>query len=220
MIDYFSLGHPLSRLRSRYAQRARERMLRLFLATFQPTPETRVLDLGVTPDQSLPESNYFERHYPYPERIVAASIEDISALQDIFPRTRMVRIAPGPLPFADQSFDIVFCSAVLEHVGSRDRQQQFVRELLRVGRAYFLTTPDRRVPVEFHTLIPLIHWLPQSCHQQIHRVLGLEFWSKTDNLNLLTGRELMEIFPPASRPVLKKITTCGWPSNLVAFGLC
>ena len=49
-IDYFSMGHPLSRLRSHYAWRAREHMLQRFLHVFQPGPHTRVLDLGVTPD--------------------------------------------------------------------------------------------------------------------------------------------------------------------------
>ncbi|MEJ0048389.1 MAG: hypothetical protein WDN04_21420 [Rhodospirillales bacterium] len=108
MIDYFSLGHPLAALRTRYALKARRRMFQLFLDAFHPSAATRVLDLGVTPDESLPESNFFEKLYPYREHLTVASIEDASAIEHNFPGVTFVRIAPGALPFADREFDIVF----------------------------------------------------------------------------------------------------------------
>ena len=63
------------------------------------------------------------------------------------------------LPFADGSFDLVFSNSVIEHVGSRQAQEQFAREIARVGRAYWVQTPDRYFPVETHLLTPLVHWL-------------------------------------------------------------
>ena len=65
------------------------------------------------------------------------------------------------LPFADGAFDVVHSNAVIEHVGGRDRQEAFVREALRVGRRVFLTTPNRWFPIEVHTRLPLVHWLPE-----------------------------------------------------------
>ncbi len=217
-IDYFSLGHPLARLRSHYAWRARERMLQRFLALYQPGPDTRVLDLGVTPDLSLPESNHFEQRYPYPERLTAASIEDIASLRQRFPKITLVRIGPGDLPFADKMFDLVFCSAVLEHVGDSDRQRQFVGELMRVGKAFFLTTPNRWFPLEFHTLLPLLHWLPQARHQQVLRLMNKPFWASTDNLNLLSASSLLQLFPPSRRVMIEPVRLFGWTSNLIAHG--
>ena len=217
-IDYFSLGHPLSRLRSHFAWRARERMLRRFLSLYQPGPDTKVLDLGVTPDLTLPESNHFEQRYPFPSAVTAASVEDVAPLRQRFPLVSLVRIAPGRLPFADASFDLVFCSAVLEHVGDAGQQRRFVAEIMRVGKAYFLTTPNRWFPLEFHTLLPVLHWLPQAWHQRLLRRMGMSFWASTDNLNLLSANRLRRLFPVAQQPTVESVRLFGWTSNLVAHG--
>ena len=100
MIDYFSLGHPLTGLRSRYALKARKRMFDLFMTEVAPKPGDAVVDLGVTPDDSLPESNLFERLYPYPEKLTAVSIEDASSIERRFPGVTFVQVGAGTLPAA------------------------------------------------------------------------------------------------------------------------
>ena len=65
------------------------------------------------------------------------------------------------LPFRDQAFDVVFSNSVIEHVGDALSQQRFAREVARVGRAYWVETPNRWFPVEQHLLTPFIHWLPR-----------------------------------------------------------
>ncbi len=64
------------------------------------------------------------------------------------------------LPFRDFAFDVVFSNSVIEHVGDEGSQRRFARELARVGRAYWVQTPNRWFPVEQHLLTPLVHWLP------------------------------------------------------------
>ena len=185
-----------------------------------PTPSCRVLDVGVTPDHTLIESNFFERFYPYKKQLVTTGIEDASFLEREYPGCLFVRASGEALPFIDEAFDIVFCSAVLEHVGGYTRQRDFVSELLRVSRHFFLTTPNRQFPVEFHTILPFIHWLPQHIHQAILRGIGLEFWSRTENLNLLTPGKLIDLFPPEVELSIYKYRLLGMPSNLVAWGNC
>lgn len=219
-IDYFSLGHPLAALRSRYALGMRTRMFQLFMREFQPSETLRVLDLGATPDLSLPESNFFEQLYPYPQSVTAASIEDASVLEQRFPGVRFVRIGSQGLPFPDGHFDLLFCSAVVEHVGNRQQQQAFVREALRVTRGFFFTTPNRAFPMEFHTLLPCIHWLPQPVHQTLLRALGKTFWARTENLNLLTTRATRALFPAGTELTVRSLRLFGWPSNIVAYGRC
>ena len=63
-----------------------------------------------------------------------------------------------------------FSNAVIEHVGGRERQRQLVSEAIRVGRRVFITTPNRRFPVEVHTRLPLVHWLPDAIsHRRLRR---------------------------------------------------
>jgi SAM-dependent methyltransferase len=217
-IDYFSLGQPLNRIRSRFAVKARKRMFERFMAIMEPTERTRVLDLGVTPERSLPESNIFEALYPHKPMLTAASIEDASFLAELYPGLSFVRVPANQLPFADKAFDILFCSAVLEHVGDTLAQREFITECLRVARYFFFTTPDRRFPIEMHTLLPLLHWLPQPHHQAVLRAIGKDFWAKTDNLNLLTPIRLRSLFPPCRSFTIESHRVLGWPSNIMAYG--
>lgn len=115
------------------------------------------------------------------------------------------------LPFADQSFDIVFSNSVIEHVGSRDSQRQFANEVSRVGRRYWVQTPNRWFPVEQHLLTPFVHWLPKTCQKAI--VMRLTIWGLMasvspdrrsfylehylSTIRLLDRRELAALFPVA-----------------------
>jgi hypothetical protein len=112
--------------------RARRRLLSLFLAECDVEPQSLVLDVGVTADTSRPESNFFEQWFPYPRRIVAAGIEDVSPLRRRFAGLCLVQARGDQLPFRDDSFDVVFSNAVLEHVGPWRAQRRFVGELSRV----------------------------------------------------------------------------------------
>jgi len=107
---------------------------------------TSVIDVGVTPDDRLPESNFFEALYPYPHNVTATSIEDASNLERAFPGVRFVRTSDIALPFPDRSLDVAVSFAVLEHLGDRERQGQFLGELVRVARTVFITTPTDDSP--------------------------------------------------------------------------
>jgi 2-polyprenyl-3-methyl-5-hydroxy-6-metoxy-1,4-benzoquinol methylase len=129
-----------------------------------------------------------------------------------------VHTPEGKLPFEDRQFDIVFCSAVLEHVGDREDQQRFVRELLRVADRFFITTPNRYFPLEFHTFLPFIHWLPQPVHQAILRQLGMGFWAETKNLNLVSTASIKTLFPERANIQIRKHYLLGLPSNIMVYG--
>jgi SAM-dependent methyltransferase len=219
-IDYSAApNHPrLRAVAAAVSFRARKRMFQQFMDTVRPARSDVILDVGVTPDTSL-EVNYFEQLYPYRDRITATSIEDASNLEDRFPGLTFVQTEGVKLPFADHQFDIAFSSAVIEHVGNTDRQREFVSELLRVSRRVYLLTPNRWFPLEFHSMLPLIHWLPRPQHQRILRALGREFWSETDNLNLLSSADLRSMFPPDVVVEMDFLRTFGWPSNLMAYAI-
>jgi SAM-dependent methyltransferase len=171
-----------------------------FISLTKPHADDKVLDMGVTPDTLLPESNYFEKLYPYTGNITMSTIEDASNLEMEFKGAKFIRNEQGkPFPFSEKQFDILFCSAVLEHVGNEEQQKFFVSECLRVARKIYLTTPNKRFPIEFHTYLPFAHYLPQHVHQKILRFFKLDFWAETANLNLVTAKRLLSMLPDSVR---------------------
>ncbi len=64
--------------------------------------------------------------------------------------------------FGDGAFDVAFSNSTIEHVGSDEDQLRTAREIQRVGRAYFVQTPNRMFPIEPHFLFPGFQFLPMS----------------------------------------------------------
>jgi SAM-dependent methyltransferase len=183
--------------------RSRRRKLELLLEELQPTPETTVLDvgadeLGFGEGDGCATLNFFEELYPWPERITALGLHDGAGFRARYPAIRYVQGDACALPFEDGAFDIVFSNAVVEHVGGRERQRRLVSEALRVGRRVFLTTPNRLFPVEVHTRLPFVHWLPRRAAHRIYDLAGKEF---AKDIDLLSRRSLDSLFPGRVRIV-------------------
>jgi hypothetical protein len=102
------------------------------------------------------------------------------------------------LPFPDRSFDYVFSNAVIEHVGGPDRARTMLDESKRVARkGAFHTTPDRWFPIETHTQIPLLHWLPSRFQQRAFAKAGKPYWSPSSHW-LFGRRSLLRLSPDFS----------------------
>jgi len=171
-----------------------------FARSFPPRPEWRVLEVGTNGSLTDPQDYFLHYNYPYPEQITATGLETPDVFRSVFPSYTYVQVTrDAPLPFGDESFDLAFSNAVVEHVGSRERQRRFLEEILRVAKRAFITTPDRRHPIEFHTTTPLLHYLPPHIYRRIYAAAGFEFFSKEENLNLLDERELLDLLTPDAR---------------------
>jgi SAM-dependent methyltransferase len=191
------------RLADAISLRSRKRKLRLLLDELQPTAETSVLDvgadeLGFGEGDGCGTLNFLEEMYPWPDRITALGLQDGVGFRSRYPHIPYVQGDACALPFADCEFDIVFSNAVIEHVGDRSRQRLFVSEALRVGRRVFLTTPNRRFPIEVHTRLPLVHWLPDRVSHRAYRATGRGFATE---IHLLSKQALESLFPGRVRIV-------------------
>jgi SAM-dependent methyltransferase len=180
----------------------RRRKFELFMQAVRPAPETRVVDVGVgdtgfgTEPGVAVTHNFFEALYPWPERITAVSDVPLPNFAREFPSIRCVTASGTDLPFEDDAFDVAFSNAVIEHVGGREEQRRFVEELCRVAPRVFLSTPNRWFPLETHTLVPLVHWLPRTAADRAMRTLRRGNW---EHVQLLSRRELLGLFPPGTR---------------------
>jgi hypothetical protein len=199
----------------------RRRIFASFMAQTNAGASDTILDVGAAADRSYASSNYIEQWYPSRATITAVGIDDAAFLTELYPGVRFVRASGLALPFKERAFDLVHSSAVLEHVGSFARQLAFVRECCRVAaRGVFLTTPNRWFPVEVHTQLPLVHWLPKPLFGTLMRGCGLGFFADEANLNLLTARELRSIAAQVEGFSFKiaSVSLGGWPSNLLLIG--
>ena len=91
-------------------------------------------------------------------------------------------------------FDVVYCSATIEHLGSYQNQLRALKEMNRISKKYlFLTTPNRFFPIEMHTKIPFLHFLPKKIFRAIIRFLGDDFFCHEKNLNLLSIKDVIKL---------------------------
>jgi ubiquinone/menaquinone biosynthesis C-methylase UbiE len=190
-----------------------------FLSLTKATERHTVVDVGVT-DGAGTAMNFFEEMYPYKHRITAVGLADASQLEKMYPGLTFVLANGKNMPFADNSFDFAFSSAVIEHVGSFAEQTKFVSELHRVARlGVFLTTPNRWFPVELHTVLPFVHWLPPKVFRSILVLLKKQPLHLEENLNLLSKRGLDRICRTLniSKHAVIPLRLLGFTSNLALY---
>ncbi len=215
--EYYSYGNPFVSLREYFSLKARNKMYKKFIRSCNPGEKTQILDLGATPDTQLKDSNFLEKLYPHKKNITIASIEDCSNVAEKYGLKKFVFNTPKKaLPFSNLEFDICFCSATLEHVGTREDQIFFLNECMRVADKVFITTPNKYFPVEMHTFLPLAHWLPWSIFQKIVKKFVGSFYADINNLNLLSTRTIKAMQPRLTKEIsVDYVRTFGFKSNLI-----
>jgi SAM-dependent methyltransferase len=185
----------LAELAGRVSLRSRRSKYRLFVDTFRPDESTTIVDVGVADSDfgvgggAASTYNFLEAMYPWPRRITAVGLGELPNFQRAFPEVTCVRADGRDLPFSDDAFDIAFSNAVIEHVGDGGDQRAFAVELCRVARRVFVTTPNRWFPVDVHTLLPAVHWLPEDPRNRLLHRLGKE------RINPLGPRQFRSLFP-------------------------
>jgi SAM-dependent methyltransferase len=159
----------------------------------------------------VPNTNFFLRRYPYPDQLVAVGLDDQSDLRRRYPSVTFVQADGRSLPFADDQFDVVHSNAVIEHVGGSLEQRQFAAELVRVARSGFVTTPNRSFPIEAHSRLPLLHWLPRPALLRAMRALGHDDWP----VWLLSASGFRRLFPVGVQTEFHSTRMAGLPASLV-----
>jgi Methyltransferase domain len=115
------------------------------------------------------------------------------------------------LPFGDKSFDIVFSNAVIEHLLPA-QQQIMAREIVRVGRSWFVTTPNFWYPIEMHHKLPFMQFLPRSVQGFVQR--KWRTWPEGEPINLLTIRQFAKLLPGSN---VLKLRVTFYPETLIAY---
>ncbi len=191
--------HPYGGLQRHW----RAARMREFVHRFGVTDETRILDVG---GDSFNWTILAETEGVRPEVTILNVIPpDTGHLPS---HIRWVIADALRAPFPDNVFDVVFSNSVVEHLGTTAAQQQFAREISRMGSVYWVQTPNRWFPMEPHLMCPFIHYLPRRLQRSLYPFTpwalltpGVDTDAMDDqfaSLRLLTRREFGALFPSAS----------------------
>lgn len=177
-----------------------------FLALLNPLPRPiRVLDVGG-------EEKFWRQVNAYDLPNVSITLLNLEKTSTTIPSfTAVVGDARNMSEFMTAEFDVVFSNSVIEHVGDMNDQRRMAGEVKRVGKRYYVQTPNRYFPIEPHFLLPLFQFYPFRL--KVWFFLNFEFllagrsigWRRAGNpqeadlmarsIRLLSERELCNLFP-------------------------
>jgi Methyltransferase domain len=189
-----------------------------FESTFELTEETTILDVG--------GSALIWEFVKVRPQLTFLNLPP--AIQDGRGSGLLVAGDGRMLPFRDQSFDIVFSNSTIEHVGTFSDQRNFANEIARVGKKFWVQTPNRRFPFEMHVMLPFVHFLPPRWQRSVvTRFTGWEILvphtkdMRRDylkhfltELRLLDVADLRSLFPHAR---IARERFFGMPKSLIAY---
>ena len=158
------------------------------------TPQTQVMDLGCG------RGGVVELFWRDVTMAVGLDPDAPSLTEHHTPGLPVIRGRGEHLPFADQSFDLVVCLWVLEHVQSPQDVLTEVRRVLRPGGHFVFLTPNLHNPLLL--LNRLAQALPQLQRRVVPRMYGrveadtfrVRYRANTDRtLRALAGRSGLEV---------------------------
>jgi len=137
----------------------RKKRMRQFLSIMMPSSQEVILDIGGYPE--------LWAQCGYKGKIVFLNLEKPETYRAIPPNCSYIQGNGCCLNFPDKSFDIVFSNSVIEHVGNWENQKAFAHETSRVGKRYWIQTPNKSFPIEPHFNFPFFQFFPLSIRKQI-----------------------------------------------------
>tara|TARA_B100001059_G_C17602568_1_gene460319 strand:- start:82 stop:756 length:675 start_codon:yes stop_codon:yes gene_type:complete len=150
-----------------------------------------VLDIGTTSDTENKSSNFIIKNLKNIKNFNSISNQLITS--SFFKKKLQKSIIKNFSEYEIENFksDLVVSNATIEHVGNYNNQKAMVSNMIKLSKKMvIISTPYRYHPLEFHTKIPFIHWLPKKIHRKILKNFNLTFYSKEENLNLLSKSDL------------------------------
>lgn len=82
-------------------------------------------------------------------------------------KTTFLSAAGEALPLRDESIDVIISQQVIEHVEDVDQYLNEAYRVLKKGGILVISFPNKVFPIEGHSKLPFITYLPQSLFQKI-----------------------------------------------------
>lgn len=104
----------------------------------------------------------------------------------------------------DKEYDLVYSNSLIEHLNSFEEQKKLANEIKRIGKRFFIQTPNYYFPVEPHFLFPFFQFLSVKMKTKLISNYKLGWYERqTDpfkaeelakSIRLLKENELKDIF--------------------------
>jgi len=213
-------------------KQARAKRAQILLQNFIITADTRILDIGSEDGSSIAAVLRGTKALPKNVFIADINPEPLEKGRARYGFVPVLITESGTLPFEDQYFDLVYCSSVIEHVTVPKEQvwkivssREFLRaatigqasiahERRRLGKGYFVQTPNKWFLIESHTWLPFLGYMPRRLLVPLLR-LSNRFWVKrtSPDWRLLTLSDMRSLFPDAE---VKKEKLLGMTKSIMA----
>ena len=201
-------------------QKKRLEMVKIINNYFKEIEIDSILDIGTTRDEDNESSNILIRSIE--KKSVFKSISDQLITSSFFNKKLRKSITEdfSKEEIFEFSSDLVISNATIEHVGNAVNQEKMLKNIISLTKKFFvIITPNRYHPLELHTLIPLIHWLPKKYHRILLKFFGLNFYSDEKNLNLLSENDIKKMIEKEKITYsFKYVRFLFFKSNLILFG--
>ncbi|NJR50883.1 MAG: class I SAM-dependent methyltransferase [Leptolyngbyaceae cyanobacterium CSU_1_3] len=197
------------KLSNSLASKLRKRRFLLFRSLFSTVKmPLKIVDIGGR--KTIWEREGFCDYAPEEVEILVTNIEacDLEEGQPHSNIKTMVADATDMNQFGDEAFDIVYSNSVIEHLSTYENQSRMADEVQRLGKRYFLQTPNRNFPIEPHFLFPFFQFLPFDlrvwmlthfpvgwCPKIADRQAAIDLLK---TFRLMTKQELLILFPNAT----------------------
>ena len=165
-----------------------------------------LLDIGTTEDSSAGSSNIFCKMLNKIKIHKSISNQKIKDKRFKFSIKKSITSKFSKQTINTFKSDLVISSATIEHVGSLKNQIRKVSNMISLSKKYVvISTPNRFYPIELHTKLPLLHWLPKSFYRKILLFFNMNYFADEKNMNLLSKSDLSKILNIFSHKIDYKI---------------
>lgn len=203
-----------------FSNKLRSRRFQQFEELVAPMPRPlRILDVGGTNDF------WRQRGWACRKDVQIFSLNFVPEKQQHENIKPLAGDATDLTQFGDHSFDVAFSNSVIEHLFTFENQRLMASEIQRVGKAFWVQTPNFWFPMEPHFQVPGWQWMPLQLRTSI-----IQRWrcgwrgpcsdaerarKLVEEVRLLSRSELRAIFPGAT---LVPERFCGMIKSWTAIG--
>jgi 2-polyprenyl-3-methyl-5-hydroxy-6-metoxy-1,4-benzoquinol methylase len=201
LFNFFASSNNHKSLGHKFRAKRLQEFERLFFSHFSGSEKIEILDVGGA-------AYFWQTSALLSHPGVRITLLNFQLEETSHPSLRSVQgDATDMREFKNGTFDLVFSNSVIEHLYTFEKQQKMASEIMRVGKSYFIQTPNVYFPIEAHYALPFAQYYSKAF---LHFILTktkfsrLKKWNSAEasqyiaEIRLLNAKEMKALFPGAS----------------------